>query len=147
MPLGAAPDQVPLVEEHISFSPLSLPDTHSSRHLSSGGRVSPRRAGLCVDSMSGAGAKGCWPKEPAGAGGGCWFTGCLARRGPGPGGAGAGLSALLSLGLSWNVAGPCWFLFNAVPYKRIFFKLYIYKNRSYTVYIKIDVRNMYECIK
>lgn len=47
---------------------------------------------------------------------------------------------------SWNVAGPCW-LFNAVPYKRIFFKLYIYKNRSYTVYIKIDVRNMYECIK
>lgn len=40
---------------------------------------------------------------------------------------------------SWNVAGPCWFLclmLYLLQEGSLFFKLYIYKNRSCTVYIK-----------
>ena len=85
------------------------------------------------------------PAEPAGAvGAGLHFAGLQGLR--------LGCRPGFLWVFSWNVAGPCWFLclkLYLLQEGSLFFKLYIYKNRSYTVYIKKsqDDRNMYECTK
>lgn len=132
---------MPLVKEHISPILLFLPrHTHSSLPLSlredlpSAGWAWRERA-LAVH-MPRAGV----------AGGAHGRRGALVPTSPGPSrcraerGPGAGLLALLTLGLQlecgWPMLVLCFVLY-LLQEGSLFFKLYIYKNRSYTVYIKI----------
>lgn len=132
---------MPLVEEHISLSLFSLTDTHIPLcHLPQGGPALCR-LGLASVGTSCANANSLRgllsPQVQRGAG--LHLLGPLGCRGER--GLGAGLSALLSLGLQLECGWPmlilCLMLYLLLE-GSLFFKLYIYKNRSYTVYIKIS---------